>query len=100
MHQEAMFMQLMDVLLLRNKHTWTCSRAMATPAVACMAQVDAAHLCYLVAGLTPTFWEPGARLCVLGADHAARSCASVPALQRTEVLEWAKLPGERPSSQC
>ena len=78
---------------------WYCVKqhckvfSLLTPKVS--LQVDAAHLCYLVAGLTPSFWEPGARMCVLGADHRAapRSCASAAALQRTEVLEWAKLPG-------
>lgn len=59
-------------------------------------QEDAAQLCYLVAGLMPQPYDPAARLCLLGADHRAapRSLASIPALQRTEVLEWAKLPGE------
>lgn len=63
-------------------------------------QEDAAQLCYLVAGLMPQPYDPAARLCLLGADHRAapRSLASIPALQRTEVLEWAKLPGEYPLS--
>jgi hypothetical protein len=61
-----------------------------------LLQVEAAQLCYLVAGLTPQWWEPGARLCLLGADHRgpAACFASIPALQRTEAYEWAKLPGE------
>ena len=61
-------------------------------------QVDAAHACYLVAGLSPQFWEAGARLCLVGGDHRslARSAPSVAALQRTEVLEWARLPGAGP----
>lgn len=54
-------------------------------------------MCYLVAGLAPGFWDPGSRLCAVGADHrsAPRSLACVAALQRTEVLEWARLPGAR-----
>lgn len=58
-------------------------------------QVEAAHLCYMVAGLAPQSFDVAARLCLLGADHRAspRCFASVAALQRTEVLEWAKLPG-------
>ena len=58
-------------------------------------QVEAAHLCYLVGGVLPQVYEAGARMCLLGADHRAapHSLASLPALQRTEVLEWAKLPG-------
>lgn len=61
-------------------------------------QVEAAHLCYIVAGLTPQWCEPGARLCLLGADHrsASSSYASIAALQRTEAFEWAKLPGKHP----
>ncbi|CAL8467566.1 g7104 [Coccomyxa elongata] len=58
-------------------------------------QEDAAHLCYVVAGVTPQSYDPSARLCLVGADHRAapRSLACIPALQRTEILEWAKLPG-------
>ena len=58
-------------------------------------QVEAAHLCYLVGGVLPQVYEPLARMCLLGADHrtAPHSLASVSALQRTEVLEWVKLPG-------
>ena len=58
-------------------------------------QVEAAHLCYLVGGVLPQVYDPGARMCLLGADHRAAPhiLASLPALQRTEVLEWAKLPG-------
>jgi hypothetical protein len=60
-----------------------------------VVQAEAAHLCYLVAGVLPQVYEPGARMCLLGADHrgAPHTLASVAALQRTEILEWAKLPG-------
>jgi hypothetical protein len=49
----------------------------------------------------PQPYDPAARVCLLGADHraAARSFASVAALQRTEVFEWAKLPGACSLSQ-
>ena len=59
------------------------------------AQAEAAHLCYLVGGVLPQAYDAGARMCLLGADHRAAPhiLASVIALQRTEVLEWAKLPG-------
>ncbi len=58
-------------------------------------QVEAAHLCYLVGGVLPQVYDASARMCLLGADHrsAPHTLASLPALQRTEVLEWAKLPG-------
>ena len=58
-------------------------------------QVEGAHMCYLLAGLVPQFYEPTARMCLLGADHTAhaRTYASVPAFQRTEALEWAKATG-------
>ena len=42
-------------------------------------------------------------MCLLGADHrsAPHTLASLPALQRTEVLEWAKLPGAHsPQATC
>ena len=58
-------------------------------------QVEAAHLCYLVGGVLPQVYDVGARMCLLGADHRAlpHTLASLSALQRTEVLEWTKLPG-------
>ena len=59
------------------------------------AQAEAAHLCYLIGGVLPQAYEAGARMCLLGADHRAapHTLASVAALQRTEVLDWARLPG-------
>ena len=65
-------------------------------------QVEPAHLCYLVGGVLPQVYEAGARMCLLGANHRAapHSLASLSALQRTEVLEWAKLPGVCSPSGC
>lgn len=59
-------------------------------------------MCYLVAGVLPQVYEPGARMCLLGADHrgAPHTLASVAALQRTEILEWAKLPGAHVHDCC
>ncbi|KAK9817295.1 hypothetical protein WJX72_012309 [[Myrmecia] bisecta] len=58
-------------------------------------EVEAAQLCYLVAGGALQFYEPASRLCLAGADHRGRprSYASLATLQRTEVFEWAKLSG-------
>lgn len=58
-----------------------------------MLQGLAAHVCYLVAGALPGFWDDGdTRYCLLGMDHShmPRAYASVLALQRTQVVEWVR----------
>jgi hypothetical protein len=51
----------------------------------------AAQLVYLVAGLPVQAYSPGARLCLVGADHkrTRRTYATPAAVRRTELLEWA-----------
>lgn len=59
-----------------------------------MFQVEAAHLCYLVASYMPQpFDAPDSRLCLLGADHKAhtRQLAGLLALQRTELYEYVRM---------
>lgn len=66
-------------------------------------QAAAAHACYVAAGALPQLLEPGARLCLPGADHRGRSRSfadSVAALQRSEALEWARCQGECPAVTC
>ncbi|CAD7702119.1 unnamed protein product [Ostreobium quekettii] len=56
-------------------------------------EVESAQLCYLVAGILPQPLDAasGCRLTLVGADHRSdpRLYASVEAIQRTEVYEWA-----------
>lgn len=53
------------------------------------------QIVYVVAGLPLQPYAPGARLCLVGADHKSfpRTYASPQAIQRTELLEWALLTG-------
>jgi hypothetical protein len=59
--------------------------------------VDAAHVCYLVAGVTPTPLDAGhtARMLLLGVDHTTpgglKSMQQLLPLMRSEVYEWARL---------
>ncbi|KAK3255337.1 hypothetical protein CYMTET_35475, partial [Cymbomonas tetramitiformis] len=52
-------------------------------------QPVAAHLCYLLSGVALQAYAPGARLCLLGADHIGRprTYATPFAIQRTELYE-------------
>lgn len=58
-------------------------------------QAVAGHICYVLAGLHVQPYGPASQVCLVGADH--RSCprrfATIPALQRSEVLEWARSQG-------
>lgn len=57
--------------------------------------VTAAHICYLVAEASFELYSDSARLCLIGADHwnFPRTYASPEAIQRTELLEYAKVLG-------
>ena len=58
-------------------------------------QATAAHICYLLAGVHPQLFDAASHLCLLGGNHRGdRRCyASVAAMQRTQVLEWARSQG-------
>lgn len=58
-------------------------------------QAVAAHICYLLAGVHPQPFAAASHLCLLGGNHRGnRRCyASVAAMQRTQVLEWARSQG-------
>ena len=62
----------------------------------CWLQAEASQVCYILAGVLPQHWAPEAQLCLPGADHARRprSYASLPALQASDILEWAVLQSE------
>jgi hypothetical protein len=71
-----------------------------------MSQVDAAHVCYLVAGVTPTPIDtgPAARMLLLGLNHTTvagqQAMRQLLPLMRSEVYEWARgLAGELPCLQ-
>ena len=55
-------------------------------------QAVAGHICYVLAGLHTQPHGPASQLCLVGADHhtCPRRFATIPALQRSEVLEWAR----------
>lgn len=59
-------------------------------------QVDAAHVCYLVAGVAPTPLDagPAARMLLLGVNHTTtsgqRHMRQLLPLMRSDVYEWAK----------
>ena len=58
-------------------------------------QAVAAHICYVLAGVHTQPFDPASKLCLVGANHRThpRRFASIPALQRSEVLEWARSQG-------
>lgn len=58
-------------------------------------QAVAAHICYVLAGMHTQPFDPASQMCLVGADHrtSPRRFASIPALQRSEVLEWARSQG-------
>ncbi|CAK9226939.1 unnamed protein product [Sphagnum troendelagicum] len=61
-------------------------------------EVNAAHICYLVADATLESYSQSARLCLIGADHCKnpRTYVAVDAIQaslRTEIFEYAKVLG-------
>jgi hypothetical protein len=63
-----------------------------------LPQVDAAHMCYLVAGTSPAPIDAGpaaARLLLLGLDHRStagqRGMSQLLPLLRAEVYEWGRL---------
>lgn len=69
-----------------------------------LLQVDAAHVCYLVAGVTPTPIDagPAARMLLLGLNHntvaGQQAMRQLLPLMRSEVYEWARsLAGESPA---
>lgn len=55
----------------------------------------AAHVCYMLAGLHSQPYDAAAQLCLVGGDHRAhpRCFATLSAMQRNEVLEWARCQG-------
>lgn len=64
---------------------------------ACM-QALAAHVCYVLAGLHSQAYDDASQLCLVGADHRSqpRRFATLSAMQRNEVLEWAHCQGIYP----
>jgi len=58
-------------------------------------QAVAGHICYVLAGLHTQPHGPASQLCLVGADHRTcpRRFATIPALQRSEILEWARSQG-------
>lgn len=68
-----------------------------------LLQAVAAHVCYLVASSAPQAYEPASRLCLPGEDHRVQArcfATRIAALQRSEVLEWARTSGEVPNREC
>ena len=63
-------------------------------------QAVAAHICYVLAGLHIQPCDPVSQLCLVGGDHRTcpRQFATVSALQRSEVLEWARSQGQLSTS--
>ena len=55
-------------------------------------QALAAHVCYVLAGLHSQPYDATSQVCLVGADHRAypRCFATPPAMQRNEILEWAR----------
>lgn len=55
----------------------------------------AAHVCYVLAGLHSQAYDAASQLCLVGGDHRAypRCFATLLAMQRNEVLEWARCQG-------
>ena len=62
---------------------------------ALVTQAQAAHVCYIAAGVLPQPWTPSAQFCLPGTDHRAhpRTFASVAALQASDILEWLMVQG-------
>eukprot|EP00898_Chlorokybus_atmophyticus_P003135 jgi/Chlat1/3822/Chrsp26S04053 len=60
-----------------------------------LGEVEAAHLCYLVAERPPEQFSPTARMCLIGADHKSspRTYATPEAIMRTEIFEHALAAG-------
>ena len=58
----------------------------------------AAHVCYVLAGLHSQPYGAASQLCLVGGDHRAqpRCFATLSAMQRNEVLEWARCQGIQP----
>ena len=58
-------------------------------------QAVAGHICYVLAGLHVQPHGPASQVCLVGADHHSwpRCFATISALQRSEVLEWARSQG-------
>ncbi|KAK9825303.1 hypothetical protein WJX74_007514 [Apatococcus lobatus] len=58
-------------------------------------QLEAAHACFVVAGEPPQGFSAEACMCLVGGDHLGRprTFACPAALQRTEILEWARPSG-------
>jgi hypothetical protein len=56
-------------------------------------QVNAAHICYLVADATLESYSQSARLCLIGADHCKnpRTYVAVDAIQASLVMTLASL---------
>ena len=63
--------------------------------LALVTQAEAAHVCYIAAGVLPQPWTPSAQFCLPGTDHRAhpRTFASVAALQASDILEWLLVQG-------
>ncbi|DBA94995.1 TPA: hypothetical protein ACH3X1_002518 [Trebouxia sp. C0004] len=59
------------------------------------SQAVAGHICYVLAGLHTQPHGPASQLCLVGADHhtCPRCFVTIPAVQRSEALEWARSQG-------
>ena len=58
-------------------------------------QLEAAHACFVVASEPCQGFSAEACMCLVGGNHqeCPRTFTSPAALQRTEILEWARFPG-------
>jgi len=92
-----LFSFLLPPLLLLLSPKFCCCCPAGTAAPGCDLQLDAAHVCYLVAGVTPTPLDagPAARMLLLGVNHTTtagqRAMRQALPLMRSEVYEWARL---------
>ncbi|KAK9806007.1 hypothetical protein WJX73_003988 [Symbiochloris irregularis] len=67
-----------------------------------LGEVTAAHVCYVAAGVPPQAFDPSSRMCLPGVDHRRNPrsfCTSAAAMQRSEVLEWARTQGNAAFAQ-